>query len=294
MIKNATLYALTRALPTDELTTGLEKLPFGETTALQMVNSGWVPPFTGSALVHEADLVKVAALRVDTKVLPASAVNMAVRDKALEIEEQQGYRPGRRQLKEIKEQVIDTMLGTAFSRTTITRAYFWDDMLLIDTGSPTVAGLVMGHLAKCLDPFPVAALHLKTAPAAAMTDWLLADEAPEFFTIDQEAELQSTDSRRAVVRFVRTSVPIDQVQAGRQCVKLAMTYADRVSFLLTDSFVLKRITPLDVIRQGREDYFETEQDRIDGEISLITRELRVLVGALIDELGPQVDEEALV
>jgi recombination associated protein RdgC len=294
VIKNATLYALTRALATDELTTGLEKLPFGETTALQMVNSGWVPPFAGSNLVHEVDQVKVVALRVDTKVLPTSAVNMAVRDKAREIEEQQGYKPGRRQMKEIKEQVIDIMLGTAFSRTTITRVYFWDDMMLIDTGSPTVADLVMGHLAKCLNPFPVAVLHLKTAPAVAMTNWLLADEAPEFFTIDQEAELQSTDSRRAVVKFVRTSVPVDQIQDGRQCVKLAMTYADRVSFLLTDAFVLKRISPLDVIKEGREDYFETEQDRIDGEISLITRELRNLAIALISELGLKIEEEALV
>lgn len=294
MIKNATIYALTRPLSTGELVAGLEKMPFGETTALQMVNSGWVPPVVGSDLVHKVDQVRVAALRVDTKVLPGSAVAMAVRNKANEIEQQLGYKPGRRQLKDIKEQVIDAMLAKAFSRTTITRVYFWDDMMLVDTGSPNVADLVVGFLAKCLYPSPVMPLYLKTAPAAAMTNWLLADQAPEFFSIDQEAELQSTDSRREVVKFVRTSVPADQVQAGRQCVKLAMTYADRLSFILTDGFVLKRISPLDVIREGREDYFETEQDRIDGEISLITRELRVLVGALIDELGLQVAEGALV
>lgn len=289
MIKNATLYALARPLYAAELLEGLEKRPFGETTIMEMSNSGWVPPFAGGELVHTVDQVRVIALRVDTKVLPASAVALAVRAKALQIEEQQGYKVGRRQAKEIKELVIDEMLAKAFSRTTITRVYLWDDLLLIDSGSPTVADAVMGHLARCINPFPAQMLHFKTPPAGAMTTWLADDEAPANFSIDLEAELLSAGAGRALVKFVRTPVPLDQI-ADRQCIKLAMTYADRLSFLLTDGFVFKRFTALDVLKEGREDYFESEMDRIDGEIVLITREIRNAIDALVSELGLREEE----
>jgi len=293
MIKNATFYALNTPLAADPLRQGLEKLQFAPATGLQVSNLGWVPPFGGTDLVFEVDQVKVIALRIDVKVLPASAVAMAVREKCLELEREQGFKCGRRQTKEVKEQVVDAMLTKAFSRTTITNVYIWSGMMLIDSTSPGVTDTVVGTLAKCVEPFPVTTIHLKTAPAAAMTGWLLEDEAPEFFSIDQEAELQSPDSRNSIVRYVRAPVPVDQIQ-HRQCVKLALTYDDRISFLLTDAFTFKRISLLDVTREGREDYAENEWGRLEGEVALITREVRGVFNALIHELGLKIDEGALV
>src|SRR3546814_6475833 len=89
-------------------------------------------------------------------------------------------------------------------------------------------------LAKAIDSFPISPLYVEESPAAAMTNWLISDEPPSNFSIDQDTELRSTSDSGAAVRYVRQSIEIDDVrkhvQAGKQCTRLAMTWADRVSF----------------------------------------------------------------
>ena len=89
----------------------------------------------------------------------------------------------------------------------------------------------------------------------AMTGWLISDEPPVNFSIDQDTELRSTNETRAAVRYVRQTVELDEVrkhvEAGKQCTRLAMTWADRVSFVLSDGLDLKRVAPLDVLQEGR-------------------------------------------
>src|SRR5690606_29997482 len=114
---------------------------------------------------------------------------------------------------------------------------------------------VMGAVAKVLDPFPVVLHYTEMTPASAMTNWVISDEAPVNFSIGQDTELRSTNESRAAVRYVRQTVELDDVrkhvEAGKQCTRLALTWADRVSFVLTDGLDLKRVAPLDVLQEGR-------------------------------------------
>src|SRR3546814_11963371 len=78
-----------------------------------------------------------------------------------------------------------------------------------------------------------------------MTNWLTSGEPPAGFSIDQDIELRSTSESRAAIRYVRQSIETEDVrrhvQAGKQCTRLAMTWADRVSFVLTDGLDIKRV-----------------------------------------------------
>src|SRR5690606_10456889 len=119
---------------------------------------------------------------------------------------------------------------------------------VIDTSSGARADEVLGMLAKAIDPFPVRPLHVERSPAAAMTGWLADDEAPEVFSIDQDTELSSTGESGAKVRYSRQTIaPEDacrHIQSGKQCTRLAMTWADRVSFVLTEGLDLRRVAAL--------------------------------------------------
>lgn len=255
-----------------------------------MQRLGWVPVRDDRGLVYAQDGQYLIALRSEKKLLPASVINQFAQDKAQAMEEQQGYKPGKRQMKEIKEQVTDELLPRAFSLYRDTRV--WIDTknhwLVVDAGSSAKSDEVLGLLAKALEPFPVEPLLVQQSPAACMTSWLVDAEPIEGFSIDQDAELASTQTGGGKIRYVRESVALDDaqkhIQEGKQCTRLAMTWNDRVSFVLTDSFDIKRITPLDVL-QGEANTAQNEAEQFDADFALMTGEINGLLANLVQVLG---------
>lgn len=290
--KNARLYRLEPDwnMNPDQLADLLEQHTHRPLGGLDSTTTGWVEPIEGHGLVHAQDSQYLICLRNEKRLLPASVVNQVARERAKEIEEQQGYRPGRKQMKEIKELVIDDLLPKSHSIHRDTMV--WLDMrnrwLCISATNNSVTDEVLGLLSKTLEPFPVVPLHVMQSPASAMTDWLASDEAPVNFSIDQDAELQSTSESRAAVRYVRQTLENEEllrhIQAGKQCTRLAMTWNDRISFVLTDNLDIKRIAPLDIINEGR-DVESDSYDRFSSDMMLMTRELALMFSDLVTVLG---------
>ena len=110
--------------------------------------------------------------------------------------------------------------------------------LVVDGASPQKRTEVIKLLLKC-DKIPLESLRTKVSPQTAMTDWLSGNEAPKAFTIDQDTELRAHTEDKATVRYVRHSLDPEDVQrhiaAGKQCTKLAMTWDDKISFVLTET-----------------------------------------------------------
>lgn len=274
-----------------ELHDALSRLLFRPGAVTDMTAYGWVPPRPESdQLVYFNDGQYLITLRVEKKLLPATVVNQFTRARAETIAEQQGYRPGRKQMREIKEQIIDELLPKAFSTYQDTRV--WIDTrnrwLVIDAAAGARCDEVMGALAKVLEPFPVVPLYTELSPARAMTNWLISDEPPVNFSIDQDTELRATNETRAVVRYLRQSVELEtahqHVEQGKQCTRLAMTWADRVSFVLTDDLVLKRVEPLDILQEGRVPAAD-EAEQFASDFMLMTGELARLLDDLVEGLG---------
>ena len=131
-------------------------------------------------LVHTVNRQLLLQLGTEKKLLPSTVINQVTKARAAELEEQQGFKPGRKQMKELKEQVTDELLPRAFS---IRRSTFvWIDpvngWLVVDAASPAKADEVFKLLLKSLEPLPFASLRTERSPQSAMTEWLAADEAP--------------------------------------------------------------------------------------------------------------------
>lgn len=275
----------------DMLETALEKQAFLPGESRDMLRLGWIAPRADTGLVYAQNGQYMISLRADKKLLPSSVVNQVARARALEMEEQQGYKPGRKQMKEIKEQVTDELLPKAFSlhkdtRVWIDTTHHW---LIVDASAAAKSDEVLGMLAKVLDPFPVSPLHVQKSPAAAMTNWLIEDSPPDGFTIDQDTELRATNESRATVRYVRHSLDIDDVrkhvESGKQCTRLALTWADKISFVLTDTLDIKRVAPLDVLKENQDAMAANEAEVFDSDFALMTGELSHMLADLVDALG---------
>lgn len=269
----------------------LGKMAFRPGSSHDMQSLGWIPPAEGLGLVHALNGQLLFALRADKKLLPSTVINQVARARAQDIEEQQGYKPGRKQMKEIKERVTEELLPKAFSVYRDTRV--WVDThnhwLVIDAAASAKSDEVLGMLAKVFDPFPVSPLYTEMSPASAMTSWLVDNEAPGSFSIDQDTELRSTSESGAAVRYVRHSLEADEVRKhvenGKQCTRLALTWADRVSFVLTDGLDIKRVAPLDVIKEGPDAVAANDADAFDTDFALMSGELSKLLDDLIGALG---------
>ncbi|WP_420996447.1 recombination-associated protein RdgC [Cupriavidus sp. 30B13] len=291
--KNLQLHRLSApwTLAADEVEASLARHAFFPGTSLEMQTQGWASPRENGALVHLVGKQMLLTLRTEKKLLPTTVVNQVTKARAAEIEEQQGFKPGRKQMRELKEQVTEELLPRAFSIRRDTRV--WIDpvngWLAIDAASPAKADEVRSLLFKSIDPLPLETLQVNLSPVAAMTEWLSSDTAPAGFTVDQEIELQSSAESKATVRYVRH--PLDpedlrrHIAAGKRCTRLAMTWNDRVSFVLTESLAVKRVAPLDVIKEQADPGARDEDERFDGDFAMMAGELAGLLADLTAALG---------
>jgi recombination associated protein RdgC len=299
--KNLQIYRLPApwAITPEKLEASLAPQTFAPCTSLDLQSQGWVSPRDNGMLVHTVNRQMLLLLRTEKKLLPASVINQVSKARAAEIEEQQGFKPGRKQMKELKEQVADELLPRAFS--ILSNTWTWIDpvngWLVVDASSTSKAEDVLKLLIKAVDKFPMDSLRVTRSPLAAMTDWLAADEAPHGFTVDQDTELRASGESKATVRYVRQSVEAEDVRrhiaAGKQCTRLAMTWADRVSFVLTESLAVKRLAPLDVIKEDNDVTSKNDDERFDSDIVLMTGELNRLLGDLVEALGGEMKEKTL-
>ncbi|MNR18346.1 Recombination-associated protein RdgC [compost metagenome] len=64
-----------------------------------------------------------------------------------------------------------------------------------------------------------------------------------------------------------------------------MTWADRISFVLTEGLDIKRLSPLDVLKEGNETVASNDDEKFDSDMALMTGELAKLMAELVDALG---------
>lgn len=290
--KNAQIYRLppNYAMTAEKLSELLAPSAFTPATSSQLLVSGWVPPVDGGPLVHCVNGQLLITLQTEKKLLPASVINQVAKAKAVEMEEAQGYAPGRKAMKDLKERVAEELLPRAFSINArlsawIDTKYGW---LVIDTPSPAKADSIIKILLKNVDRMPLESLRVQRSPVATMTAWLETDEAPPGFTIDQDTELRSTGESKAAVRYVKHTLETDDVRrhiaAGKQCTRLAMTWNDKISFVLTESLTIKAIKPLDVIAEKGVAATDAAE-RFDSDFTLMTGEMAQLLTDIVASLG---------
>jgi recombination associated protein RdgC len=297
--KNLQIYRLPAPwnVTAEQLQADLAPHAFQPCASLEMQSQGWISPRDNGELVYTVNQQMLLALGTEKKLLPTTVINQVTKIKAGEIEEQQGFKPGRKQMKEIKEDVTDDLLPRAFSVWRST--WVWIDpvngWLVVDAGSPAKADEVLKLLFKSVDKLPLETLHVAQSPVAAMTEWLAADIAPHGFTVDQDTELRSNTESKATVRYTRHTLEASEVQrhitSGKQCTRLAMTWADRISFVLTESLTIKRVAPLDVIKENADSTAQNDDERFDSDIMLMTGELSKMMADLVVALGGEIEKK---
>ncbi len=294
--RNLSLYRFTKPfeLTPEELDEQLAARPSRPLGDLEPAFTGWTQPLgeEGTQLVHAVGNCIMVCARKEEKILPAAAVRELLEQRLAEMEEKEGRRPGAKARRELKENIIFEMMPRAFSKSRrqyayIDRKHGW---LVVDTASATRAEELISLLRECLGSFPVVPLATEEAPVDVMTQWLKAGSMPAGLEIGDECELRDLVEDGGIVRARREDLFSDEIQAhvqgGKRVMKLAMTWKERVSFVLDEHFILRRLRFEDaVLDEAGESQAESFAERFDADFALMSGELQRFLPALIDLFG---------
>ena len=296
--KNLSLYRVTGwNVAPGQLEGALAGQAFRNCGNMEMESRGWLAPRgSGDALVHCLGRQMLISLCVEQRLLPASVINQYAKARADEIEAAQGSRPGRKQLREIRERLAEELMPRAFTRRRST--FVWIDpvngWLVIDAANTSKAEEVLDVLRKSLEAFPLALVKTQLSPTSAMTGWLAANEAPAGFSIDRDCELLAPGEEKATVRYVRHPLESQEIknhiEEGKEVTKLALTWDDRISFVLHENLQTKRLAFLDILKEQSEQNAEAADEQFDADFAIMTGELARFLPELIAALGGEFAE----
>ena len=251
MFKNVIVYRIGAGWSATlaQMEEGLDPARYVECGASQEKSIGWIEP-RGEAhgpLVESVGGQLILKLKIETKAVPGSVVTRKANERVKHIEATTGRKPGKKELRDIKEDIKLELMPMAFTKESAVMV--WIDeaarLLVIDAGSQARADEVVTMLVKCLAGLAVTLIDTKVSPTAAMSEWLITQEPPAGFSVDRECELKAADESKAMVRYARHPLDTDEVkqyvESGKLPTRLALTWDSRVSFVLTEGLQIKKL-----------------------------------------------------
>lgn len=296
LIKNAIVYKA--HLPNAELLRGhLEEAPFGEMTDLAAHTSGFVPIEATHELVSEFEGGLAFAFRYDEKIVPASAVNTEVKKRAETIERKEGYKPGRKYMREIKEDVIKDFVKKALVRSAVITCYYdtANQYLIIPVTSAALADRITASLIRVVGSMKTETIHIsdiKQGLTTRLTAWLEGD-SDAFGDLEpcDEIHLQRNNEKVNVkLAALETAESGLQEALAAQFDVVAIRFNfGSINFRLTSRFHFKGLV---YEYPAEPDTSEAEQWEHESAIQLL--QLSRVITGLCDLLGykaPQTDEQ---
>ncbi len=294
--KNLSIFRLTEAftLTPEELEQKLETLSFRHCGPHEESTFGWTSPLgkAGQQLVHSSNGFMMVCGKKEERVLPTSVVNEMLQEKIIETEEQQGRKLSKKERTAIKDELIFELLPKAFTFSRKIYAYIdpKDGWLVVDAASLKAAEDLLSHLRKSLGSLPAVPINTIEKPIATMTRWLTDNQAPDDITIEDECELRSPEEGGGSIRCKRHDLALPEIKnhldSGKEVIKLAVSWADRIAFILDENLSIKRLRFLDLIQDQLADIEAgDEAAQFDVDFSIMSLELANFLPRLVDIFG---------
>jgi len=277
-----------------EIETALATNRFIECAPGQDKSVGWIEPrgIAHGPLLENIGGQWIAKLMIETKAVPSSVVKRKAEVQIQEIEAKTGRKPGKKEKREMCEDILHSLLPQAFAKQGAVTVWInpQDRILAIDAASSGKADEVITQLVRALPGLDLNLLQTAMSPQTAMASWLLAvnsDELPASLSIEKECVLKSGTEDQPMVRYTRHILSTEEVRKhvreGKLPTQLALSWDGKASFVLTDNLQFKKLSFLDgtepdsIITQG--------EDKFDANVVLSTGMLGPLIKDILQALG---------
>lgn len=291
MFKNATAYLVTPGFRLDPEM--LARHPARHCAANEGHTAGFAEPCAHSTaeLAHHVAGHTLICLETEDRLLPGSVVAEEVESRAADLEDRQGYKPGRKQMRELKERVTEELLPKAFTQKRRTRGVFAGQYFIVDTSSPARAEMLVDALRHALDTSPLSLIQTRKPITGEMIQWLLGG-TPSILTVDDFVELEKAEPGKPAIAYKRTTLDESDMRRrigdGYVPRKIGVTLGDRLSFKVDDNLHLKQMVACELMQRDKRHQDAAANDMaesFDADITLMVGELVSAYDFLVDELG---------
>lgn len=295
--RNLLVYRLTQDLPfvADELQAALAAKPARPCASQELTTYGFVAPFGKGAdapLVHVSQDFILIAARKEERILPGSVVRDALKEKVEEIEAEQMRKVYKKERDQLKDEIIQAFLPRAFIRRSTTFAAIApkQGLILLNSASPKRAEDLLSTLREAIGSLPVRPLTVKMAPTAVLTEWVKTQQAAEHFTALDECELRDPQEDGGIIRCKRQDLTSDEIQlhlsTGKQVTQLSLAWQDKLSFVLDEKMIVKRLRFEDLLQdQAEQDGGDDDLSQQDASFTLMMLTFGEFLPQLFDALG---------
>jgi len=303
--KSINLFRLSadHGLTAESISEALAKRPFTRCRAGDMMTMGFVAPAPhcpdlityvnqGAVLVH---------LKTEAKIIPSAVKEQETQKRIAAIEESEGRKVGRKEAKDIKESVADTLKLTAFTKITMQRAIIdlQQGLVMIEASSTGRAEDMLCVMREAIGVLNTKLVSTNKSPVELMTEWVDADEDHPIknsgyaFGLGTSCELKCEEDGGAIARCSNQELDSDEINEhirnGKRATKLALEWSDKISFQLTESLEIKRIKMMDILQDQLKGADVATQDAMfESSATLFIGEMRQFIPALIDALSGEV------
>ncbi len=300
--KNLRAYRLTSPfdLSAEQLDQQLAGATFSPCGKSQPLSLGWVPPLGGDTetLVHAAGGRFLLCLRREEKLLPATVVREQLGERIADIEKEQARKVYRKERLQLKDEVVQDCLPRAFTRSSLVYAYIdtRSNWIFVDAASASRAEEVVNLLRECVGSLPLLLPQVNHSPAASMTSWLAHSNVPQDLSLGSDCEMRDLGEDGGVVRCRGVELDSEEVeihlQAGKQVVRLAVEWDEKLSLLLCEDLVLRRLKFADELVAENDDIAEADPlARLDADFALMTDVVSGLQERVMELFGGEAAEQ---
>ena len=244
IIKQATVYSA--PLPAaDALQDILKGSGFAELLSLQTKTLGFVPREDFTEIVQAFPGGLAFTVRIDQKVIPPSLIKSEVVERCKLIDP----KPGKKQRKEIKLEVIDELAQVALTRTQLVTCFHHtaSNMLLIPAGKK-LAGEIVSALVYAIGSLKTTTINIsdiKQGLTKRLKDWLEDNDGAFDGLFPSHEVVMSTDEQRVSVKmgdlaWAKKGLQ-ESLSAGFAVKSIGLTFPNGVDLKLTDDFGLRTI-----------------------------------------------------
>lgn len=223
----------------EDLACGAPFTPCGPT---QELSYGFVPPRgEHEAFVENVDGTYLLRFAVETRTVPGQALAAGVKEAADEIEHMTGRKPGKKEMRSLREDVKLALLPRAFPKRTDTFILVDPkrDWLVVFSRSTSTSDSLVTSLVTRLEGLRVYPVLTNETPGNAMASWLLAPEdedMPDGIDLGSACELKARDESKAVVKLknhhLRNDIVRRHITEGKLPVALRLNVGEHIQLTM--------------------------------------------------------------